>query len=417
MRHGRVHVRRLFELLILIDALLDEDPLERGVEEFLAQFAAFDLQLCAQQPERLLGGVSQHLADGHESRLVVLDHAAIHVHALLAVGEGVERVDRLVRRYARGQMDQDLHLARRVVVHLADLDFPLLVGLDDGVDQGARRVAIGDFGDGQRAVVHLRDPRPDLHHAAAVAVVVLRHVHQAARLKVGVEREFLAAQTGHGGVDQLVEIVRQDLRRQSHGDALRPLRQQQGELDRQADRLAVAPVVRLLPDGRLGVKHRLEREPREARLDVSRCRRAVAREDVAPVSLAVDQQILLPELHQRVADRGVAVRVKLHRLAHHVGHLIISSVVDPPHGVQDASLHRLQPVVDVWHGPLQDHVRGIIQEPALIHARQMAHAVRTDRPPRHHIASARALGRVRLHRLVRQPFLFAFVFFFHIYGL
>ena len=158
-------------------------------------------------------------------------------------------------------MDQDLHLARRVVVHLADLDFPLLVGLDDGVDQGARRVAIRDLGDGQRTVVHLRDPRPDLHHAAAVAVVVLRHVHQAARLKVGVERELLAAQTGHGGVDQLVEIVRQDLRRQPHGDALRPLRQQQGELDRQADRLAVAPVVRLLPDGRLGVKHRLEREP------------------------------------------------------------------------------------------------------------------------------------------------------------
>ena len=111
------------------------------------------------------------------------------------------------------------------------------------------------------------------------------------------------------------------------------------------------------------------------------------------------------------------MRVKLHRLAHHVGHLIISSVVDPPHGVQDAPLHWLQPVVDVRHGPLQDHVRGIIQKPALIHARQMAHAVRTDRPPRHHIASAHALGRVRLHRLVRQPFLFAFVFFFHIYGL
>ena len=107
--------------------------------------------------------------------------------------------------------------------------------------------------------------------------------------------------------------------------------------------------------------------------------------------------------------------MKLHRLAHHVGHLIISSVVDAPHGVQDASLHRLQPVVDVRHGPLQDHVRGIIQKPALIHARQVAHTVRAPATGQH-IASTRGLCGVRFHCLVRQSIVVAFVFCFHIDG-
>ena len=106
-------------------------------------------------------------------------------------------------------------------------------------------------------------------------------------------------------------------------------------------------------------------------LDVSWCCRLVACEDIAPVSLGVHQQLLLPELHQGIADAGIAVRMELHGVAHDVGHLIISSVVHPLHGVEDATLYGLEAVADMWHGTIQDGVRGVVQKPGLVHAVQM----------------------------------------------
>ena len=41
------------------------------------------------------------------------------------------------------------------------------------------------------------------------------------------------------------------------------------------------------------------------------------------------------------------------------------------HGVQDTPLHGFQSVHDVGYGTFQDYVRGIIQEPVLIHAAQL----------------------------------------------
>ncbi len=177
-----------------------------------------------------------------------------------------------------------------------------------------------------------------------------------------------------GGIDELDEVVGQDLRGQTHGDAVGTLRQQQRELDRKGHGLLVAAVVGAHPLGGLAVEHHVEGELRQPRLDVSARSRLVAREDVAPVALAVDQQVLLPELHQRVLDRGVAVGMVLHGLAHDVGHLVVAAVVDRLHGVEDAPLHGLQAILDMGHGALQDHVGGVIQKPVLVHARELAHA-------------------------------------------
>ncbi len=65
--------------------------------------------------------------------------------------------------------------------------------------------------------------------------------------------------------------------------------------------------------------------------------------------------------------------MKLHGLSHDVGHFVVTSVVHALHGVQDASLHRLEAIADVGHGTLQDDIGGIVQEPVLVHARQVVH--------------------------------------------
>ena len=65
------------------------------------------------------------------------------------------------------------------------------------------------------------------------------------------------------------------------------------------------------------------------------------------------------------------MRVKLHGVSHDVRHLVVASIVEAAHRVQDASLHRFQSIVDVGNGTLQDYVRGIVEKPMLVHARQV----------------------------------------------
>ena len=175
---------------------------------------------------------------------------------------------------------------------------------------------------------------------------------------------------GYAGVYQLVEVVGQDLRRQTHRDAVGSLRQQQREFYGQRHGLLVAAVVRAHPLGGLLVENHVEREFRQTRLDVTSRGGIVAREDVAPVALTIDQQILLPQLHQRVLDRGVAVGVVLHGLTHDVGHLVVTAVVAALHGVENTTLHGLQTILDMGHGTLQNNIRSIVQEPVLVHARE-----------------------------------------------
>ena len=55
----------------------------------------------------------------------------------------------------------------------------------------------------------------------------------------------------------------------------------------------------------------------------------------------------------------------LHRRADDVRHLVVASVVELAHRVQDAPLHRLQSVVDVRHGTFQNHIRSIVKKPSL----------------------------------------------------
>ena len=92
------------------------------------------------------------------------------------------------------------------------------------------------------------------------------------------------AQDRDGGVDQFVEIVRQDLAGEADRDAFHALREQQRELHRQGDRLLVAAVVTGQPVGGLRVEDDVERELREAGLDVSRGGRAIAGERCCPSS-------------------------------------------------------------------------------------------------------------------------------------
>ena len=155
--HSLVDAFALLILLVLIDALLDEYFLERGVEQAFTQLSALNLELALQQ---VLGGVhtvAQHVAHRQEMRLAVGNHAAVWRNAHLAVGKGVERVDSPVARRARQQVHDDVGVFRRVVVHPFYFDFSLFLSFDDSLDDASRSASERHVGDFQCLVVDFFD--------------------------------------------------------------------------------------------------------------------------------------------------------------------------------------------------------------------------------------------------------------------
>ena len=183
--------------------------------------------------------------------------------------------------------------------------------------------------------------------------------------------EFLAAQVSHCRIDHLVKVVGQDFARETHGNAFSTLGEQQGELDGQSEGFTFASVIGESPVGHFGVVNRIQGEFAQTGFDVTTSCGTVSSQDVAPVTLGVDEQLLLSQLHQGAVDGGVTMRVVLHRQAHDIGHLVVVSVVSLFHGVHDAPLHRLEAVLDVWHGTLENDIGGIVEKPVLVHATQL----------------------------------------------
>ena len=355
----------------LIDAVLEEDALQGGVVPVLFQLCELVLQLGLEDVPRVISIVFQDLVHGEEHRLVVPDDAGIGRNLGLALGEGVQRVDGFVRRDIGGKMNHNFHFVGGHVFNLLDVDFLLVLGLEDAVDDGVRGFAVRNFRDGDGALVYLVDAGADLHHAAALALVVLGAVCDAAGREVRQNLIGLALQDGDGGVDELVEVVGQDFGAEAGGDAFRTLRQQQRETHGQFRGLLVAAVVGGHPGGDFLVEDHFLGKLGKAGLNVTRGGVGVSGEDVTPVSLAVYQEPLLAQRDQGAQDGGVAVRMVLHGLAHDVGHLGVAAVVHLGHGVQHAALNRFETVNDVRHGAVQDGVRRIVQVPFLEHAGQL----------------------------------------------
>ena len=179
---GRVHRLGVLELLVFVDALLDEYLFQGGEVQGLQQFALADESLLPEQVECRVGVALQYVAHRQETGLALVDDAAVGRDADLTVGAGIQRVDGLVAAGARGQVDEYFHARCRQVFHLPDLYLALLGSLQNAVDEGrglagrAGGLAEGNLRDGQRLGIALLNLGADAHRSATLSVVVLRHV-------------------------------------------------------------------------------------------------------------------------------------------------------------------------------------------------------------------------------------------------
>ena len=165
------------------------------------------------------------------------------------------------------------------------------------------------------------------------------------------------------GVAELGGIVRRDRGRHADRDALRAVGEQVRKAAGQHHRLfRLAVVVGAKLDAVL--VDAVEQKPRDfghARFGVAIGGGIIA-VDIAEIALAVDQRIargeILREAHHGVVDRLVAMRMeRAHHVADDLGRFLERRAgIEPqqPHAVEDAPMHRLQPVAGVRQRAVHD---------------------------------------------------------------
>ena len=132
----------------LIDTVFEEYPFQGGVVPVFLKFGQFVFQLGLQNIARVPGVVFQDFVHRKEYGLVFANYAGVGRNLGFALREGVQRVYGLVRRHIGRKMDDNFHFVGGHVVYLLDIDFLLVLGLEDAVNYGVRRFAVRDFGDG-----------------------------------------------------------------------------------------------------------------------------------------------------------------------------------------------------------------------------------------------------------------------------
>ena len=349
-----------------------------------------------------MGRPAQNVAHRHELRLAIDNHAGVRRNRELTVAERKQGISCGLRIGPSRQVHEDVGIGRSVVLDPCDLDLALVRRSDDRIHQRASGGAKGNFGDPQNAFFVGGDPRAHPHLAAAQSVAVIRRIHDAARREIRQQVHRFIAQHGDRRLDELIEIVRQHLTGKPDGNALDPLREKKRKFHRQGVRLLATTIVTRQPTRGLGVKDNIERKFREARFNVSRGRRSITGEGIAPVTLGVDEQVLLPELHDRRTDRLITMRVIIHRVAHDPGDLVVAAIIELLHRMKDPALHGLEAVIQMRHCPLKNHIAGVIKKVVGIHPAERCMLVRI-KGHRAQIHTDQAAGAQARPRITKKP--------------
>ncbi len=129
-------------------------------------------------------GDFENFIDGKKVRLLVDDHTGIRRNRAFAIGECIEGIHCHLRRHPGSNFHLDLDFLGRVIDHLLDLDFPAIVGLNNGVHQRGSIHAIGNVFDEDGRFIFDFHAGSDPHLTATSAALILLHVDHTTRGKI-----------------------------------------------------------------------------------------------------------------------------------------------------------------------------------------------------------------------------------------
>src|ERR1041385_4663669 len=124
------------------------------------------------------------------------------------------------------------------------------------------------------------------------------------------------------------------------GDTLGAEHQQQWQLAGKYDRLLVAAIVARHEIRDLIIKHFIPRQFGKAALDISWRSGRIAGEDISVITLSFDQVTLVGQDDESIPNRGIAMRMILHRMPDDVCHFDEPPVILLVQCPQDPSLDR-----------------------------------------------------------------------------
>ena len=309
------------------------------------------------------GGVFEELVQ-HLARLSVAlqfndDRDAVAVRRIAQVGDVVD--DALGHQFGH---TLDEHGLVDLVGQLGDVDLHPVgmarVWLDIGHAAHDHTAAAGGVGVANALVTD--------DDAAGGEVGAFDELHQFVEGHI-VDIILTVDQVGDG-VAQLTQVVGRDVGGHADGDARRAVEQQIGQSRRQQARLfqRIVEIGREIDGVLVEVFQQFHGDGCQAGLGITHGCRAVA-VDAAEVALAVDQHVahgeLLGHTHHRVIDGAVTVRVVFaQHLADDTGALAVGGIRPQAHvihGIEDAAVHRLQPVAGIGQRPRDDHAHGVIK--------------------------------------------------------
>ena len=140
------------------------------------------------------------------------------------------------------------------------------------------------------------------------------------------------------------------------------------EFHRKSHGLILASIVRGSPFSDFRRESSFDGKFRETPFDITGGGGFVTGENISPVTLCVDQKLLLSELHKRIANGGITMGMILHSIAHDICNLIEMTVINRAHRMQDSSLHRFQAVVDIGDSAFENHIACIFKIPGTEHS-------------------------------------------------
>ena len=354
----------------------------------LARLAQVEARAAGDHLAAMREEVGEHRLQAEQLRLAVDQRDHVDAEGVLELRLLVEVVEHHLRQLAALELDHHPHAGLvGLVLDVRDaVDLLLVDELGDALEQDllvalVRQLVHDDLLPGTLVdVLDVRArPHDDATAAGAVALVDAggavdqaggREIRRRHELDQLLDREVGVREQGKARRDRLGEVVRRNVGRHPDRDPRGAVHQQVRQPRRQHRRLLLlAVVVGDEVDGlAVDIGEKLGGDARQPALGVAHRRRVVA-VDRAEVALAVDERIAHREVlrhpHQRVVDRGVAVRVVLaHHVADHARALHVRPVPDDVrflHRVQHPAMHRLQAVAHVGERAADDHAHRVIE--------------------------------------------------------
>ena len=172
-------------LNIAVDAVLDEDALQRTVVPLVIELAEEDFEFLEKERLGLEGAVLQDLGNRHEVRAAFVNDAGIGRDADLAIGKPEKGLAGHLGIGSGGKVDKNFDILGGIILDPGDLNFAFVVGIDDGIHNPAGGGAEGNGTDpNELGFDHLNiGPDPDLSSAETLAVIA--DVNKTAGVEVG----------------------------------------------------------------------------------------------------------------------------------------------------------------------------------------------------------------------------------------